>query len=346
MIKQLLTMVAIGGFAIMNAQSGKTTKPLTMASFPVNMSNEKISAAPGCQTVSVINPTTSVSLYTIPSNTAAGCSPNAGYVFGNNCYGYLEQATFFPASTYSSITGPSITAVSVGFYRNPTTFRGTKGTTGTVGMSIYAGTSPTVMPGASITTTNATLANVVAAQTGTLSLFIYTFTMSPTTIPATGFYASLVLPTTSAAGDTAVIYTQTASSSPVSPVNGAWGNDGTGWFAVSADWGINVNHVMTPVVCGSNIITGLSTNTGLSKKITLSPNPTSGVFNVGFNFNTKENVTINVTNALGQIIKTTTRDMVSNENVQLDLSAYANGVYFVTVSNGTDKMVQRLILNK
>jgi len=340
MIKKLLTLVAIGGFAMMNAQSRKASTNISHVTLE-NIQSEKI-AALSCQTISVINPTANLSLYTV--QTSSTCT--GGYVFGNNCYGDQQIATFFKPNYYSTIVSPSITAVSVAFYHNLTTNKGTKGT-GTVGLTIYSGTSNTVMPGSSIVTTTTSLLNVTAAQTGTSSLFIYTFTLAPTAIPATGFYASLDLPT--AAGDTAVIYSQTASAAPApGNVSSAWSNDGSGWYEVSSTtsgWGLSMNHVMFPIVCGSGIV-NVSENLGLSKNINIMPNPSTGVFNVAVNMAKSENLTLNVTNALGQLVSTKNYSGISSDVIALDLTTQANGVYFLTISNGTDKMVQRLILNK
>jgi hypothetical protein len=350
MIKKLLTVIAIGGFAIMNAQSSKKIEAISTTVLPAGASSEKVSALT-CNTLATINTASNLSLYTAGSDTATpGCSPVAGYVTGTNCYGFTEQATFFPSNTYSTLVSPSITAVSVAFYRNATTLRGTKGT-GTVGINVYSGTSSTVAPGSStIVSTSASLVNVVAAQTGTSSLFIYTFTMAPTAIPATGFFTSLVLPTTAAAaaGDTAVIYTQTNTSSPYASIlvnGGAWENDGATWASMSSDWGIKLNHVMLPVVCGSGNVS-VSKNMGISKNITLMPNPSTGLVNVAVTLPQSENISLTVTNALGQQVSSKNYNGISNELLSLDLTSQPNGVYFVTVSNGTDKMVQRLIINK
>ena len=347
MIKKLLTIVAIGGLSIMNAQRAKSVSQSETILLPA-VSNSEKTAALSCNTISVINPTTGVSLYTAQSTTAVpGCTPSAGYVFGTNCFGLTEHATFIPSSTYSTLVSPSITAVSVGFYHNVSTLRGTKGT-GAVGMTIYAGTSSTASPGTSVVTTTTSLTNVMAAQTGTSSLFFYTFTVTPTAIPATGFYASLVLPTNTAGGDTAVIYTQTLTSSTYSasmPTGGAWEYDGSVWSDINGDWGIKVNHVMFPVVCGSGVV-NVSKNLGISKNINIMPNPSTGLVNVAVTLGQAENLSLTITNALGQQITNKNYNGISNELISLDLTSQPNGVYFVTVSNGTDKMVQRLIINK
>ncbi|MDO8998564.1 MAG: T9SS type A sorting domain-containing protein [Bacteroidota bacterium] len=340
MIKKLLTIVAIGSFGFATAQNSKVANHINVAIS--NSQMQKATSAPGCQTLSVISPTANVSLYT--ASTGTSC-PTGGYVFGNNCYGEQEIATYFPASYYSGVTAPSITAVSVGFYRNPISLNGTKGTVNTVGMKIYSGTIASGPTGAAITSTTATLASIVASQTGTTALFVYTFTLSSFAIPTAGFFTSVVLPTNS--GDTAVVYTQTASSAPApGNVNGAWSKDPAGWYDATSGWNLNVNHVMIPVVCGSNITTGISKNLGLSKDVRIMPNPSTGLVNLDINLANSQDISVTVTNALGQVIVNNKYNSVLNEVIALDLTNNTNGVYFVTVSNGQDKMVQRLILNK
>lgn len=343
MIKKLLTIATVVLTVAVNAQTnGRVITSSSSEAFPASITaGEKVSASV-CNTLTVFNPTANVTIYTAGATTAVpGCSPKAGYVFGSNCFGVTEHASHFAASNYATLTSPSITAVSVGFYKNVALGRGTSGTTGTVGMQIYAGTSNASAPGAAVTSTSATLANILAAQTNTASsLFIYTFTFTPFAIPASGFYASVVIPTNIAAGDTAALYTQTAT------VNNSWEKVGATWSDVFTDWGLNTNHVFIPIVCGNSVATGISKNLGLSKDVTIMPNPSTGLVNVLINLAQTENISLTVTNALGQQVLSNKYDGISTEYFSLDLTNQANGVYFVTVSNGKDKMVQRLIINK
>ena len=59
-----------------------------------------------------------------------------------------------------------------------------------------------------------------------------------------------------------------------------------------------------------------------------------------------QNLDITVSNALGQLISVTKHTGVTNNVFTLDLSSYGNGVYFVTINNGQEKIVKRVILNK
>ena len=347
MIKKLLTAAVIFVSFAANAQNSRIVKPIsTPEKTPmVSISNEKSTLAPGCITVTVFNPTANITRYSVPTSTDVGCGTNGGYVYGTNCYGDKESATYFDPMSIA-VTSPSITGATVFFYRQTNTVtaavRGTKGTTGTVKLNVYASTSNTNAPGTLVTSTVATLSQIVAAYTNTASnAFAFTFTFAPTAVPATGFYLSVVNPTTTAAGDTICIYTQTATT------NNAWVLESTStWSTSTASWGIKTNHIITPILCGTNVTTGLSKNLGLSKDVTIMPNPSTGLVNVAISLGQTENINVTVTNALGQQILSNKYDGISTEVISLDLTNQSNGVYFVTVSNGKDKMVQRLILNK
>jgi len=345
MIKQLLFGAAFAVTALMNAQTGKIVKQTIVLDMPNNTTEQGAitqgALPPTCYTLTTLTGT-ALSVGTAGSDTSVpGCSPVAGYVYGSNCYDDKEKANFFASGFYSGVTQPSVSQVVVYFYGTAT-----KGTIGTasvpVNVSLYAGTSATVAPtGAALGTSTANLGQVVAAHTNTASnIWTYTYNFVPSiTIPTTGFYTSLVIPTT--AGDTAVVANQTTA------VNTAWEkwSDDT-WNSIILTWGTNGNLAMMPVVCGNSVTTGISANSGLSKNVSLMPNPSTGIVNISVNSPSKENLNISVTNALGQIVNSASYEVISSNNLTLDLTNQANGVYFVTISNGNDKMVQRLILNK
>lgn len=344
MKKTLLTIasvtISVCAFAQQNGKIAKN-KNIILTSPIVNQSiTAGKTATIGCDTLSTIT-TSSLGVGAASSDsTTPGCSPNAGYVYGTNCYGDLEKANFFSASTYSTLSGATVSGVIVAFFKSGN--EGTGGVaTNTVGMTLYNGTTAAAAPGSVIGSTVATLGNIVAAQTGTNTVFLYTFDFAtPLAVSAAGgFYASLVLPNTP--GDTAVVVNQVSA-----PANVAWEywSDLT-WHSISGAWSTNGNLFMLPKVCG-NIVASVSENLGLSKNVTIVPNPTSGLINIAVILANKENLTISVSNTLGQEVISNKYNAITNDLISLDLSNFNNGVYFVTVSNGKDKMVQRLILNK
>lgn len=289
--------------------------------------------------------------------TVPGCSPKAGYVFGSNCYDDMEKAEFFSPSLYSSIASPQIKSVIVIFYKDGT--KGTGGNSSTpVNLKIYSG-NMTTGPTATTTplgTVNANIGNILAVTATNSANYVgnssivytnpilrpykYTFS-SPINAPTTnGFFASVTTPT--AAGDTAVIMDD---QNVTAGTNWEMWNDNT-WHNVSPTWGgLDASMAILPVIqCAT--VTAISKNSVLDANISLHPNPSNGLVNVIATLPNSQNLEITVSNALGQAISVSKHSEVTNNVFTIDLNNYSNGVYFVTFSNGQEKIVKRVILNK
>lgn len=342
MIKKLLSTFAVASALTVSAQSGRvvSSSQIFVNEPEINKSITYKTTALGCDTITTAQ-NSSLQINTAGSDsTTPGCSPKAGYVYGTNCYGDLQKANYFPTSSYSTITSPSITGVMVAFFKSGT--RGTGGAaTTTVGLNIYNATSGTGggPSGSPIASKVANMTQIVGTSTASV---YYTYTLTtPVTPGANGFYASIAVPNTGSI-DTAVVF-----NSPNSTVDYGYEqwSDNT-WHAISSAWGASskANLSIYPILCG-NLATGISKST-LEHNVSMLPNPSTGLVNVLLNFNQAENVTVTVTNALGQQVLSNKYESVSSFVAPLDLSSHSNGIYFVTVSNGTEKLVQRLIINK
>jgi hypothetical protein len=85
----------------------------------------------------------------------------------------------------------------------------------------------------------------------------------------------------------------------------------------------------------------------LANSINLFPNPSNtGMFNMNVSLGQQENMTITVTNTLGQVVSTVAENNTYGGMYSIDLSAQPNGVYFVEVAAGDQKTVQRIVINK
>lgn len=315
-------------------------------------------AALCADTLTNVSPTTGTLSVAISGTDAAvsGCSPKAGYIMGSNCYDDKEKAEFFPFSSYSSMTSPQIKSVIVLFYKDGTKGTGGAGTTA-VNLKLYNGT---MASGPTGTTTpfgqvNATIANILAVTATNQVTYvgvqpiIYTnpiirpfryLLSSPVNAPATnGFFASITLPT--AAGDTAVIMDD--SSIPTGTNWELW-SDNT-WHNLSVAWtGYDASMAILPEMqCA---VTGINKNSVLDANVSLHPNPSNGLVNIIATLPNSQNLEIAVHNSLGQLISNTKHSGVTSNMFTMDLTNYSNGVYFVTISNGEEKIVKRLILNK
>lgn len=90
--------------------------------------------------------------------------------------------------------------------------------------------------------------------------------------------------------------------------------------------------------------TGLSGTSLFNKTIHLFPNPSSGQLNISTNLSAEKGLDLSIYNALGELVLANRYQNSSNFNI--DLSAFPNGVYSVSISNGDEKLLKRLILNK
>ncbi len=290
-----------------------------------------------------------------PDPGTSGCSPKAGYVVGSNCYKDKEKAEWYSISTYSHIPTAYIKGAIVLFYKN-----GTRGTGGNpnvpVNCILYNGTM-SGGPTSSIATSTANLGQITAStptnsvqyfgdpNLGFVSNIIlpykYNFNPAPVAPLSNGFFVSVTLPTS--AGDTAVIFHTTVKSSPGTMWE-KWNNNS--WHNLATAWGgsLNLNGAILPIM--SCTPTSLEELNKLEENIMIMPNPSNGLFNIITTFNEKQNLHFEVMNTLGQVLNKGEFQNVMNNYLTLNLSHYENGIYFLKITNGTEKILKRLIINR
>lgn len=354
MIKKLLTIASILLTVGLNAQSGKSIrksslKDMSFNANPASLMSAKTTTGQTCDSIKTMDYSATTTTITIATagtdSTVPTCTALAGYVYGTNCYADKEKTNFNDGPTYyNSIPNLSITAVKVLFWKDGTSGEGTQGgANATIGMKFYNGTVIGGPSGAAYGATVVPMATVLTNSTQG-NFFWYQFNYAtPVPVPASGFFASVVLPNQNP-GDTAVIASQV---SPTANIVWEKFNDNS-WHAVTetpASWGAPGNLVIIPKYCFDLSGVGISKNLGLSENVSVYPNPSTGVIRIQTTFLKEENLTVTVTNALGQVVASTKKNAMI-DLLTLDLTSQSNGVYFVSVSNGTDKMVTRLILNK
>jgi len=89
------------------------------------------------------------------------------------------------------------------------------------------------------------------------------------------------------------------------------------------------------------IVTGIKENDAASL-VSISPNPTSGLVNIMSRSN--EKTTVAVYNNMGQEVASYNFNQAFK--TQIDLSAFANGIYTIRVNNASQSVVNKVILNK
>ncbi|MBI3511624.1 MAG: T9SS type A sorting domain-containing protein [Bacteroidetes bacterium] len=102
--------------------------------------------------------------------------------------------------------------------------------------------------------------------------------------------------------------------------------------------------------CGSGQSSGVTDPTGISVSssvefINLYPNPNNGHFTLNFNLTEKSDCTVDIYNALGQLIyREALGDFSGEYKKDLDLSNYGKGVYSVRLKTGTKELAIKTIV--
>jgi len=339
MKKQLLTLLSLVAIATYGQENGKRNAGKMITTHLEE--NQKVGLkSASTPTTILVSPFTGtqVSVFAAGSDSSTpGCSPNAGYVFGSNCYGDLEKAQYFAASSYSSsVTNASVVSCIAYLYKS-----GTKGTGGTnsvnVSLNIYSGTSNMSAPGTLISQGTASMGAILAAYTGSANIFTYTFSITPPATVSAGFYASISTPDTP--GDTIVVVNQTAS------VNNAWEEwSDNSWHSCSSAWGSGVsgNIGLFPVISG-DLVTSVF-NSDWFNILQVFPNPTSDYLVLHLSANDVRDVKISLTNILGQEVLSKNWDVQWFGEKILDLTSVSSGMYFLTLEHNGKKHTEKIIV--
>jgi len=91
--------------------------------------------------------------------------------------------------------------------------------------------------------------------------------------------------------------------------------------------------------------TGLKENS-LSARLSFAPNPTSGQLSLTTNFDSAKDLLVVIYNSLGQVVYSKQYNSAGVSKISIDLSAHPDGVYNLSVSNGKERIVKHIILDK
>ncbi|MEO6303131.1 MAG: T9SS type A sorting domain-containing protein [Bacteroidia bacterium] len=207
---------------------------------------------------------------------------------------------------------PSFTFSAAGTYSIGLTATNANGTNTVVHSVTVAPCPPSVafnLPSAACLTTAISPTN---ATTSSLTPFTYTWSSNP---GGTGPFSNVTAPNPQITFTATGIYTITLSSSNVS------GSAST-----------------TQTVSVTNC-TGINENSIVLSSISIFPNPSNGIFSVA-NSLTNENINYSITNILGSTVSSGK----FNNSKNIDLSAQAKGIYFITFENNGNKLSKKIIV--
>jgi len=82
----------------------------------------------------------------------------------------------------------------------------------------------------------------------------------------------------------------------------------------------------------------------LMSSLTVYPNPTSGRFTVSFSNTESSDLTLELVNISGQVVYRNEVKSVYSYNEDIDASAFAKGVYYLKVNDGTDVKIEKVVI--
>lgn len=291
-------------------------------------------------------------------NLTLGCQSGfTGFLTGTNCFKEKEFAQFFPPSSYTSTPYPQVNSVIVLFDSS-----GTKASSPTSGTQIICrlyGGSISSGPGGQLQQIGDSLVNIASATRTNSIKYLGSPTYSFATaqiipykfdFPApvlinnlSGFYASVQAPYFSPS-DSIKIFSNaksnliTDSSSWYLQYNGSWRTFRTFKKA-------KIHLAIIPQITCSSIVGIKEEKTNFNSNITIVPNPSSGLFSLIFTLPKEEELYVKIYNSVGQQISSEHLQNVSNNLINIDLSDKPEGIYFTEISNGTERVVKKLIIN-
>ena len=111
---------------------------------------------------------------------------------------------------------------------------------------------------------------------------------------------------------------------------------GWGWVSANPVIRLNLGNLPTP--------TGLSTTANSSTEFSIAPNPNSGLFTMTISSTEVVTYNMNVRNMLGQEVYTDIINVNGTVVEQMDLTQFEKGVYFVTLENGAEKLLKKVVV--
>jgi len=115
-----------------------------------------------------------------------------------------------------------------------------------------------------------------------------------------------------------------------------------GWGWVDANPVIRLNMGNLPY--GGYGTIGIEENSNKSLDFSVSPNPNSGLFNLEISNRVKTTYNLNVRNLLGQQVYTENITVNGTITKQMDLTHLEKGVYVVSLENGAEKILKKVVV--
>jgi hypothetical protein len=315
-------------------------------------------ATPLCvDSIKMIKSLDTLTTYKAPNNSLViGCQTGfAGYLTGTNCYKDKVFAQYFPPSTYTAFTNPQVNSAIVLFDSS-----GTKGPglTTQIYCRVFGGNVGTG-PGAVIVSKSDSLGKIKnSPKTTSVSFLGKSGYVIPNTkiIPfkfdfptpgivnsSSGFFVGVESPYLSPLDSIKIIHNTRYNSAVDSS---AWYLQyNNTWRTFRYQRGAKIQLAIIPQITCSPVLGIKESKAALSANVAIVPNPSEGIFSLIFTLANEATVRVSITNSMGQLISDDSMAHVNTQVFDIDLSSKPNGIYFVTVSTGSEKTVKKIVVN-
>ena len=110
-------------------------------------------------------------------------------------------------------------------------------------------------------------------------------------------------------------------------------------------WGwVDANPVIRLNMAGLPVPSAISNATNSTTEFTIAPNPNNGLFTMTVTSKAVVTYNVNVRNMLGQEVYTDIITVNGTATEQMDLTQFEKGVYFVSLENGAEKILKKVVV--
>ncbi|CAN5638456.1 hypothetical protein BH11BAC2_BH11BAC2_07930 [soil metagenome] len=255
-----------------------------------------------------------------------------GYVSGQNNYGDISKADKF------TITGVNKAVTGVLIYFGIGT---SSGTGQTADVTVWDDNGTGGLPNTVLGTQPISYDSIVVSATNLTPVYV----SFPSGVPVSGnVYVGVQF--TYNAGDTLAILTSTDGDIAVGAGTAYEQFNTLDWHPfseVNISWGLELCHVILPIVC---TITGIDQNNELSK-LAVYPNPTRDILNIVIpEQKSRGDVNFRILNVTGSEVLKNTSQSTQGGMYKLDVSHLNTGFYFLEISTSEGRRLEKFQINR
>ncbi len=105
------------------------------------------------------------------------------------------------------------------------------------------------------------------------------------------------------------------------------------------------NHVITGLRLNVNYPVGIEESNSIeASDLKIMPNPNTGIFTISLENQSRGSYQLKINNSIGQAVLSETINVNGDFVKQLDLTAFDKGIYFISIENGEERLVKKVVV--